>query len=99
MDVSVAQQTVVAYKSPPRVQVWFLSRSRRRWKQKYMQLKGERKRMQNRVADVTHSRAGWREEAERQQRRAEALAAENAQLKDQLERQKKIRAGRGNVGV
>jgi septal ring factor EnvC (AmiA/AmiB activator) len=58
------QDEPVQYQSPRRVQVWFLSRSRRRWKQKYQQLKQEAKRLRNRVADVTKSREKWRAEVE-----------------------------------
>src|SRR4051794_13490564 len=60
MDTSSRQGDPVQYQSPRRVQVWFLSRSRRRWKQKYQELKQEAKRLRNRVADVTKSREKWR---------------------------------------
>src|SRR5258708_38476779 len=60
MDPSSQQGESVEYQSPRRVQVWFLSRSRRRWKQKYQALKREAKRLRNRVADVTKSREKWR---------------------------------------
>jgi septal ring factor EnvC (AmiA/AmiB activator) len=71
MDPSSQQGEPVEYQSPRRVQVWFLSRSRRRWKQKYQELKQETKRLRNRVADVTKSREKWRAEVEqlRQQMR------------------------------
>jgi hypothetical protein len=53
-----------AYKTPRWVQVWFLRRSRDNWKKKYMALKAESKRLQNRVNDVTKSRQRWRALAE-----------------------------------
>jgi hypothetical protein len=52
------------YKTPRWVQVWFLRRSRDNWKKKYMALKAEAKRLQNRVNDVTKSRERWRALAE-----------------------------------
>src|SRR4051812_50225724 len=60
MDPSSRRGEQVEYRSPRRVRVWFLSRSRRRWKQKYQELKREVKRLRNRVADVTKSRQEWR---------------------------------------
>ena len=64
------------YKTVPRVQAWFLGRSRDKWKQKYKQLKADAKRLQNRVNDVTRSRESWRQRVER-------LEAENAALREQ----------------
>jgi chromosome segregation ATPase len=61
----------VAYKSPKHAQVWFLKRSRDLWKKKYQHLKAQSKRWQNRVADVTKSRATWRARAEEAERRLE----------------------------
>jgi hypothetical protein len=40
------------YTTPRWVQVWFLVRSRARWKRKYQDLKIQAKRLQNRVNDV-----------------------------------------------
>jgi chromosome segregation ATPase len=92
MDPPSQPEEPVQYRSPQRVQVWFLSRSRRRWKQKYQALKQEAKRWRNRVADVTKSRAKWRAEVEqlRQQirQRDEELATLRAQL-GQAEAKKK----------
>jgi len=62
------------YTTAPRIQAWFLGRSRDRWKNKYKQLKADAKRLQNRVNDVTRSRESWR-------RRVEELEAENAALR------------------
>ena len=87
MEVSsqVQRDEQVVYKTCRRVQVWFLQRSRRNWKQKYQELKGEAKRLENRVSDVTKSREKWREQAERNRQQLDALEAENAQLKALLE--------------
>jgi predicted nuclease with TOPRIM domain len=64
------------YTTPRWVQVWFLRRSRDNWKRKYLQLKAENKRLQNRVNDVLRSREKWRQ-------RAEQLEAENTALPEQ----------------
>ena len=69
------------YKSPKHAQVWFLSRSRRVWKQRCKDQKVELKRMRNRVADVSKSREKWRQEAEELQRRLRESEAENGQLR------------------
>src|SRR5260370_2694740 len=60
MDASAVEASEVGYTTPPRVQAWFLGRSRDRWKRKYMNLKAEARRLQKRVADVTKSREKWR---------------------------------------
>jgi SMC interacting uncharacterized protein involved in chromosome segregation len=83
MDPSSQQGESVEYQSPRRVQVWFLSRSRRRWKQKYQALKQEAKRWRNRVADVTKSREKWRAEAERLRQQVRQRDEELATLKAQ----------------
>ncbi len=62
------------YTTAPRIQAWFLGRSRDRWKNKYKELKADAKRLQNRVNDVMRSRESWR-------RRVEKLEAENAALR------------------
>lgn len=87
MEVSnqVQRDEPVVYTTCRRVQVWFLQRSRRNWKRKYQELKGEAKRLLNRVSDVTKSREKWREQAERNRQQLDALAAENARLKAMLE--------------
>jgi hypothetical protein len=64
------------YKTPRRVQAWFLGRSRDKWKGKYKALKVEAKRLTNRVNDMAKSRAHWR-------RQARALREENAALREQ----------------
>jgi hypothetical protein len=77
------------YTTPHRVQAWFLGRSRDRWKRKYQQVKSDAKRLQNRVNDVSKSRAKWREETEELQRRVQELTAANVALQQQVAAQKK----------
>ena len=77
------------FTSPPWAQRWFLLRSRDNWKEKYMALKADAKRQQNRVKDVTKSRVKWRDEAERLAERVQILEAENAALQEQLAALKK----------
>jgi len=79
------------YTTPARVQAWFLGRSRDRWKRKYQELKVEAKRLQNRVNDVSKSRAHWREQAKQFGRRLQELEAEHAALQQQVAAQKKGR--------
>jgi phage shock protein A len=81
MATSSQQDEPVQYQSPQRVQVWFLSRSRRRWKQKYQQLKQEAKRLRNRVADVTKSREKWRAGVEQLRQQLRRCEEELATLK------------------
>jgi SMC interacting uncharacterized protein involved in chromosome segregation len=79
----------VEYTTPHRVQAWFLQRSRNNWKQKYMELKADQKRLQNRVNDVSKSREQWREDAKQTTQRLEEKEAENAALREQLAALKK----------
>lgn len=72
------------YSTPARVQAWFLRRSRDNWKSKYMDLKSDQKRLQNRVHDVVKSREEWREECTQQSRRVAELEAEVTALHEQL---------------
>jgi SMC interacting uncharacterized protein involved in chromosome segregation len=83
------------YASPPWAQRWFLERSRKLWKEKYMELKADAKRLQNRVNDVTKSRENWREQAKQKDERIQALEAENAALQEQLAALKKDRPATG----
>lgn len=88
MDVSTPtcqQDQEPAYTTSKQVQAWFLRRSRDGWKKKYAQLKVESKRLNQRVADVCSSRAGWRSEAETARREAQELRARNAALQAQLD--------------
>ena len=77
------------YTTSHRVQAWFLGRSRDRWKRKYQNLKTQAKRLQNRVHDVSKSRAQWREEAEMLQRQLQELEVHNAALLQQVAAEKK----------
>ena len=79
----------VEYTTSAQVQAWFLRRSRERWKKKYMHLKSDAKRLQNRVNDVTKSREHWREETKEMSQRLRELEAENAALHEQLAALKK----------
>lgn len=79
----------VQYKTPRWVQVWFLRRSRNNWKKKYMALKADAKRMQNRVNDVSKSREKWRDESQGLEQRLREWEARNANLQEQLEALKK----------
>jgi chromosome segregation ATPase len=77
------------YTTSARVQAWFLGRSRARWKRKHQELKIEAKRLQNRVNDVTKSRAKWRAEAEQLSQRVRELEVQNAALQQQVAAEKK----------
>ena len=77
------------YTTPARVQAWFLHRSRENWKKKYMNLKADQKRLQNRVNDVCKSREHWCEESKGLARRVRELEAENAALHEQVAALKK----------
>lgn len=89
MDVQEPDDKAPKYTTPHRVQVWFLSRSRKRWKQKYQDLKARAKCLQNRVNDVTKSRASWRDQAEQLQKQVRELTAQNAALHEQAAALKK----------
>lgn len=66
------------------MQAWFLGRSRDLWKKKYAELKVESKRLQQHVADVCRSRAGWRGEAEAARREVQELRAQIGELQARL---------------
>jgi len=89
MDATQCDEREPEYTTSKQVQAWFLGRSRELWKQKYMQLKGDEKRLKNRVNDVTKSRERWREESEQMKTRVRELEAENAALQQQLAALKK----------
>jgi SMC interacting uncharacterized protein involved in chromosome segregation len=95
MEVQCPQDGKPKYKTPRWVQVWFLGRSRDGWKRKYQELKEDAKRLQNRVNDVTKSRAQWREEAEQLSRRIQELEAQNAALQERAAASKKDGPGAG----
>ena|ERR1039458_7127636 len=89
MDTSSHDDNSVEYTTPRWVQVWFLRRSRDNWKRKYMQLKTDSKRLQNRVNDVSKSRGEWRDETKELKHLVRELEAQNAALQEQLAAQKK----------
>jgi SMC interacting uncharacterized protein involved in chromosome segregation len=89
VDTSSQDGDRVQYTTPRWVQVWFLRRSRDNWKKKYMKLKADAKRLQNRVNDVSKSREKWRGDSEALEKRACELETENAALQEQLEALKK----------
>jgi len=89
MEASSHDDKKVEYKTPRWVQVWFLRRSRDNWKKKYMDLKTDAKRLQNRVNDTSKSREGWREKTKELEQRIRELEAENAALHEQLAALKK----------
>ena len=93
---ATSQDDNVQYKTPRWVQAWFLRRSRDNWKRKYMGMKTESKRLQNRANDVTKSREKWRDETMRLRQRVDELEAENRSLREQLVAGKKKRARAGS---
>ena len=89
MKTSSQEDATVAYTTPRWVQVWFLRRSRDNWKTKYVELKTDSKRLQNRVNDVSKSREKWRDETKQLEERVSKLETENAALQEQLAALKK----------
>ncbi len=89
MSASGQDDHKAKYTTPARVQAWFLQKSRDNWKKKYMELKADTKRLQNRVNDVSKSREQWREETKEQSQRVQEVEAENAALREQLAALKK----------
>jgi hypothetical protein len=83
VTIESAETSVLKYTSPWHAQVWNLRRSRRGWKKKYVALKIDQKRLQNRVRDVSHSREAWRLAAEAAEQRVRELEAANAALQQQ----------------
>jgi chromosome segregation ATPase len=78
-----AKEERVVYSTPLRVQVWFLGRSRDKWKQKAKARKEEAKRWRNRAADVSKSRDRWRQGAAPLRQRVAELEAQNTALSNQ----------------
>jgi SMC interacting uncharacterized protein involved in chromosome segregation len=95
MNASRQDDRKTEYTTSARVQAWFLRRSRQNWKRKYMDLKADAKRLQNRVNDVTKSRKSWRDESRQLSQRIRELETENAALQAQVEDKKKW-PSRGN---
>jgi hypothetical protein len=96
MEASNVEASKAKYTTPPRVQAWFLGRSRNGWKRKYMDLKAEARRLQRRVADVTKSREKWRHDAEDLRRRVRELEAQPVALQEQTAALKKDGPDRGS---
>jgi len=96
MSVFHQEDLKTEYTTSARVQAWFLHKSRDNWKRKYMDLKADTKRLQNRVHDVTKSREGWRDETKQLTQRVQELEAENAALRARLTASKKKRTKCGN---
>ena len=96
MDASTRERSKREYKTPPRVQAWFLGRSRDGWKAKYKKLKAEIGRLKRRIADTAKSREKWRHEAEESRRRAQELEAQTAALREQAAAFKKDGPTRGS---
>jgi SMC interacting uncharacterized protein involved in chromosome segregation len=99
MSATGQEDKKVEYTTPRWVQAWFLQRSRDNWKRKYMRLKTDAKRLQNRVNDATKSREKWRNDTKQLEQRVHELEAENTALQEQLAALKKdgTRAGTGPV--
>jgi hypothetical protein len=89
MSATGQEDKKVKYTTPRWVQTWFLQRSRDNWKRKYMGLKTDCKRLQNRVNDATNSREKWRDDAKQQEQRVRELEVENTALQEQLAALKK----------
>ena len=70
----MALENDIPYKSPPRKLLRFFLKSRDQWKAKCQRAKGRVKRLENRVRFLETSKAQWKS-------KAQALEAENAQLK------------------
>ena len=96
MDAATEEVPTPEYTTPPRVQAWFLGRSRSRWKKKYMELKAESRRLNRRVADVTKSREKWRDDAEQLRRRVQELELQTAALQEATAAFKKDGPARGS---
>ena len=72
------------FTTSPRVQAWFLKRSRDLWKTKYAELKADAKRLGNRVRDVGRSRDKRTEENKALKKRVAELEAEKTALHEQM---------------
>mgnify|MGYP003694498963 CR=1 FL=1 len=83
MDTSSASAEPSSTRARGRVQVWFLSRSRRLWKQKHCGVKARGQAERNRVADGNKSREKWRTEVEQLRQQVRRCEQELATLKAQ----------------
>lgn len=89
MNGSGQEDQRARYTTSPRVQAWFLKRSRDNWREKYGHLKAGAKRLQNRVNDVARSRERWRDTARELREQVQQLTREKAALEEQLAALKK----------
>jgi predicted nucleic acid-binding Zn-ribbon protein len=89
MTTTTPEEAKKVYITPRWVQAWFLKRSRDNWKEKYMGIKKDSKRLHNRVNDVTKSREKWRQETLLLRQRVAQLEAQTNQLQEELEAKKK----------
>jgi len=87
MEDAVQERTV--YTTPRWVQVWFLRRSRDKWKKKAQARKEELKRRRSQAAYARKSRQKWREEATHLRQQVKNLREEMATLKNQSVAEKK----------
>jgi predicted nucleic acid-binding Zn-ribbon protein len=71
------------YTSRPGALIWFLRKSRDRWKRKHQDLKATVKGFKNQIAAVTKSREQWRLKAEQAGEQASALESEVRELRAQ----------------
>jgi hypothetical protein len=81
---NVRTQTREDYQSRPGAWVWFFRKSRDGWKRQYQDLKATVNGSQNRIADLTRSRAQWRLQAEQAGQHLSVLEAENAVRRAQM---------------
>lgn len=79
--MAVANLEATTWKSPVRKLIQFFERSRDLWKAKYVELKRERKGMENQVRAVEKSRAMWSTRAQTAEQRVAALEQELAAQK------------------
>ena len=73
------------YRSRPRVLARWLLESRDRWKEKYVAIKQEVKRLKVRVTDIHKSREHWKEIAKLKAEELVAMKSEFDRLRQQVE--------------
>ena len=95
MEVQADETGKRKYTTPRWVQVWFLARSRKRWKEKHGDLKVEARRLQRQVSDVTKSREKWREEALQLRQRIRELERQDTAAGERTAALKKCGSGSG----
>lgn len=75
------EEKVEMFRSPISKLARFFHRSRDKWKQKYREVKRQRKLLGNQVRAVEKSRAQWRALAEQREQRVTVLERELEELK------------------